>query len=441
MEPSCFVSMPFGTKTDQKGGTIDFELVYQDLIKPAVLQAGLASWRADDAAPAGLLMPSIMRRLIASQVAVIDITTLNPNVLYELGIRQAMRPTGTLVIASQETRAPWDLNGLRVLAYQLNTAGRPVVDDPFRSELVRAIRWMLESGAVDSPVYAFVPEIQAMDLSRISNDTLTADRRAGELRRRIEEARGLGDDELVSIEREIGVEISRMPDVGLTLFEAYRGTGAWQRMVDLARKLPPSVASSTRVQEQVALALNRVGASADAEQLLRDLLAKNGPSTETCGILGRVYKDRWQQALKAGDREGAASSLTSAIAAYLTGFETDWREPYPGVNAVTLMEFLEQPDPRRDEVLPVVFYAVRRRLEKGRGDYWDLATLLELNVLADKRPEVRQLLTSILSTRPNEWQLQSTAHNLHLIAEARERRGVAASWVLDVAARLNTRAL
>src|ERR1035441_8333195 len=70
------------------------------------------------------------------------------------------------------------------------------------------------------------------------------------------------------------------------------------------------------------------------------------------------------------------------IEAYLKGFEADWRDAYPGVNAVTLMELHDPPDPRRMDLIPVVRYSVERRISKGAPDYWDYATLLELAMLA-----------------------------------------------------------
>ena len=61
-------------------------------------------------------------------------------------------------------------------------------------------------------------------------------------------------------------------------------------------------------------------------------------------------------ASKAGEELLAQGCLDKAIDAYLHGFEADWRDAYPGVNAVTLMELKEPPDPRRARLLPVVKY-------------------------------------------------------------------------------------
>src|SRR6266576_7349223 len=154
-------------------------------------------------------------------------------------------------------------------------------------------------------------------------------------------------------------------------------------MVALVQKMSAPLAATVMVQEQLALALNRAGRGEGAERILLDLIERRGPSSETCGILGRIYKDRWEAAMKSGDTLLARGLLERAIAAYLRGFEADWRDAYPGINAVTLMELREPPDPRREKLFPVVSYAVERRIAAGKPDYWDYATRVELAVLAN----------------------------------------------------------
>ena len=58
------------------------------------------------------------------------------------------------------------------------------------------------------------------------------------------------------------------------------------------------------IQEQLGLALNRAGCGDEAEEVLLGLLERRGPSSETYGILGRVYKDRWETALSQGQTAG-----------------------------------------------------------------------------------------------------------------------------------------
>src|SRR5690349_15946596 len=105
--------------------------------------------------------------------------------------------------------------------------------------------------------------------------------------------------------------------------------------------------------------VERAGKGEQAEKVLLDLIERRGPSSETYGILGRVYKDRWEAAKKAGSTVLPRGLLDKAISAYLKGFEADWRDAYPGVNAVTLMMLREPPDSRKDELVSIVAYAVK----------------------------------------------------------------------------------
>src|SRR5262249_50860138 len=141
-------------------------------------------------------------------------------------------------------------------------------------------------------------------------------------------------------------------------------------------------------REQFGFALNRLGRSDEAEKVLKDVIVEFGPSSETNGILGRVYKDRWEAEQSGSVRKRAY--LKRAIDCYLSGFEADWRDAYPGVNAATLMEISEEADRKRHStkygnILVVVRYAASQQA-KRQSDYWSHATLLEINIL-ERRQE------------------------------------------------------
>jgi hypothetical protein len=128
--------------------------------------------------------------------------------------------------------------------------------------------------------------------------------------------------------------------------------------------------------------------------------------------------------------------LDQAIDAYRRGFEADPRDAYPGINAVTLMELREPPDPAKDELLPVVRYAVKRRLAGATPDYWDYATLLELAILTRDDASAMQWLGKAVVAMREPWEGETTANNLRLIAEAREARGEDAATIREVIAEL-----
>jgi hypothetical protein len=194
------------------------------------------------------------------------------------------------------------------------------------------------------------------------------------------------------------------------------------------------------VQDQLGLALNRAKSDEEAEKVLKALITERGPSSETCGILGRVYKDRWEAALKAGEPKLASGLLTKAINAYLQGFESDWRDAYPGINAVTLMELKEPPDPRRETLLPVVRYAVQRRIAAGRPDYWDYATLLEIAVLQRDEEGADAALNAALAEVREPFEAETTLRNLRLILDAQRRRGEAPAWSGEIERELGRKA-
>jgi hypothetical protein len=92
------------------------------------------------------------------------------------------------------------------------------------------------------------------------------------------------------------------------------------------------------------------------------------------------------------------------------------------------MELHDPPDPRRQRLLPVVAYAVDRRLASGRADYWDHASRLELAVLAKDENTARQALGRALAMVREGWEPESTAGNLRLVRQVREQRGDTVPW-------------
>ena len=157
--------------------------------------------------------------------------------------------------------------------------------------------------------------------------------------------------------------------------------------------------------------------------------------------MGRVYKDRWTQAKKAGKTLAARSNLKKAIEAYQRGFEADWRDHYPGVNAVTLLDIRGEEENLavKDELLPVVRYSASRRLQ-GEPDYWDYATLLELDVLADDEESAADHLADAVTSVRETWEPETTINNLKMIQAARLERGRKQEWVDDVITELEATA-
>lgn len=263
---------------------------------------------------------------------------------------------------------------------------------------------------------------------------------AQDIRDKLAAARGSGVAAVAALEQELGDIGQADAAVVLDLFLSYRAVKAWPAMIALVSRMAPALAATVLVREQLAFALNRAGHGEEAEALLQTLIAERGPSSETCALLGRVYKDRWDAAVRQGDADLARGLLEQAIAAYLQGFEADWRDAYPGINAVTLMELRDAPDPRQAALLPVVRYAVERRITGGAADYWDHATRLELAALARDEAGMAAALAAALAHAHETWEPETTARNLRLIAEARRARGAEDAGLATIIAALTARA-
>jgi tetratricopeptide (TPR) repeat protein len=429
--PLCFVLMPFGKKPDGAGGTVDFDAVYKEVIAPAIRAADMQPLRADEEMEGGIIHKPMFERLILCEYAVADLTTANANVFYELGIRHAARPWSTVLVFANKARLPFDVAPLRALPYRLTPGGRPAGAKDVRAVITE--RLDKASDAVpDSPIYKLVEGFPNVDHAK--TDVFRKEvQYSATVKAKLAEARDARSVEGVrQIEKELGSLKDKEAGIVIDLLLSYRAVEAFEDMIALTGKMSPPVAETVMVQEQLALALNRNGEGERAERVLLDLVEKRGPSSETYGILGRVYKDRWEDARKNGQAALARGLLRKAIDAYLKGFETDWRDAYPGVNAVTLMEVADPPDPRREELIPVVSYAVERRIEAGESDYWDHATRLELAVLAKDQQAAADALADALASIRELWEPKSTVRNLRLIRRAREDRGEEIQWMIEI---------
>jgi tetratricopeptide (TPR) repeat protein len=426
--PLCFVLMPFGMKSDSAGRAVDFDAVYCDLIAPAIVEAELEPLRADEEVTGGIIHKPMFERLILCEFAVADLTSANANVFYELGVRHAVRPWSTVLVYAEGGRLPFDVAPQRALPYELSAGGRPTNVDGLRRALVERLV-EARNAQTDSPIYQLVDGLPAPEIDRAKTDVFRDRvRYSTEMKERLAAARKKGVEAVRKVERQLEPIEDAESGVVVDLFLSYRAVKAWDEMIALVDEMSPPLAATAMVQEQLALALNRAGDGERAERLLTELIARRGPSSETYGILGRVFKDRWTAAVESGSTVLARGLLEKAIDAYLKGFETDWRDAYPGVNAVTLMEVREPPDPRREKLLPIVAYAMERRIERGDPDYWDHATRLELAVLGKDEDAGAAALADALAAVREVWEPESTANNLGMIRAARAARGESLPW-------------
>ncbi len=441
MKPLCFVLMPFGRKPEGTGRIIDFDAVYNQIIAPGVEAAGMEPIRADQEEIGGTIHKPMFERLMLCDYAIADVTGANPNVYYELGIRHALRPRSTVIIFAENTALPFDIAQQRGAPYRLDASGGIVDAEGDRALIARRLRAADENAHDDSPLFQMIDGMPRVEVDHAKTDIFRDQVAiAREYRTALAKARKQGVDAVRAVAADPQLAELRNVEAGviIDLLLSYRAVGTaegCQEMIDLHARMPKELQHARMVREQLGFALNRVGRSDDAERVLLEVIKEFGPNSETNGLLGRVYKDLWEKAKKDGQRIPARGYLRRAIETYRAGFEADWRDPYPGVNAVTLMEIQEKPDPAQADLLPVVRYAASQRANREggeAGDYWDHATLLELAVLARDEEGAEEAAATALSLVREPWEPATTARNLRLIREAREARGEDVAWLAEL---------
>ena len=114
---TCFVVMPFGEKKDADGQDIDFNDIYEHFFKKTIQGLDIDCTRSDEIAESGSIHEKMINQIYYSDIVVVDITTSNANVYYELGIRHALSKGVTLLIRRKGTTIPFNIQGLQVVEY------------------------------------------------------------------------------------------------------------------------------------------------------------------------------------------------------------------------------------------------------------------------------------------------------------------------------------
>lgn len=154
----CFVIMGFGTKTDYVNGRkLDLNKSYRLLVKPVMETKGIECVRADEITHSGSIDLQMYRELLQADVVIADLSTANPNALYELGVRHALRPYTTIVISEDKLIYPFDLNHILITSYQhLGDAIDFEEVERFRAVLGKLIDSVIDKKEADSPVYTYL---------------------------------------------------------------------------------------------------------------------------------------------------------------------------------------------------------------------------------------------------------------------------------------------
>jgi len=346
------------------------------------------------------------------------------------GVRHAARPHHTLSIFSENTTLPFDVRPLRSYPYKLDKNQKLSQLDIDKKAITK---WLVEAKkkpTTDSPLFQFFDDLTPQSISHEKTDifreqveySINAKKSLTTLR----ENKDL--EGIKSFESSLDFDVTE-GGVLIDIYLSYRALDAWNEMIALEAKMPKYLQRTLLIREQLAFALNRIGRSNEAERVLIEAVEEYGNSGETLGLLGRVYKDRWKNETNSIQKE---SWLRKAINTYVKGFESDMRDAYPGINAVTLMSLLDETDPRLAILLPVVFFAVKQRLGQKTPDYWDYATLMELEVIAHNPQGAKEALLKALPQADEAWMKKTTRDTMVMLRDKWREQGEDVVWLDEI---------
>ena len=448
IRPHAFVVMPFGKKKGGDGSLYDFNAIYNDLIRPTLESAGFESFRADESTTSGDILTDMFQELLLADLVLADMSIDNANVFYELGIRHAFRKRGVVHIQAGRSYMPFDIFNVRTIPYHITAEGvpDPLTIDKDKQAIARVCRdtWASDPDAVHSPIFNLLTGLLEPERKTLRTPLATGFwREYNEWKERVTIAKRrqrIGD--ILLLTEEITnpmIKEEAVGEAGKALQDMERldlGLKQYQQGLEINPR-------NVKFRRQEAIFLNRLGRVEEAIVKLENLLVDYPDDTEAMGTLGRIYKDMWNNSWKriGDDKEKRLKTafeayhwLLKAFQTYLKGYQFDLDNTYLGVNALTLGttllsladRFEDEDDPDPDisnvrNILPdlrsTLLFALEHKTFDEKVDYWDLASLGELQVnTADRTQKVtRAYRKALTAARGNLFSLESSMRQLETL--------------------------
>ncbi len=431
-ELTCFVVMGFGKKTDfETGRTLDLDMSYRNMIKPAVEAAGLNCIRADEIVHSGLIDLPMYEQLLNADVVVADLSTSNKNAFYELGVRHALRPFTTVIICEDGMKSPLPFDVNHVAVRQYHHLGEDIGSSEakrFSSLLTEAIKNIVNKNPRDndSPVYTFLNGLKAPQI-------------AAAIKEAVQQTE---PDTGKAAEVKPGKNLKTHSELMKEVDEAQK-EGDWiTAKVFLSKirknsKLENQDKEDPYTLQRLALATYKSKSPTELDSLkeAQGLLKLLDPTTsndpETLGLWGAVHKRLWELS-------NEQINLDEAINAYERGFYLR-NDYYNGINYAFLLNTRAAKSAETAEAIADFIQARRIRKEvikicntwlnnnpepKGpdansgilenysKSRYWVEATIGEAYVGLEDEELANKKLQEIYSNASEKWMQETTQQQI-----------------------------
>lgn len=387
-EKICFVIMGFGKKKDpDTNRTIDLDTTYKKIIRPAIEAARCKCIRADEIVESGIIDKSMYALLYQADVVIADISTFNPNAIYELGVRHTLRPFSTIIIKEDEGKIPFDIGHDRMVSYK--HLGNEISEQEVSKcvpQLRDLIKKVTSTPQVDSPLYTYIPQTQQ---PIISEDEIQ--RIIGTLKNNEDTIYALTEKAKEKMESNDFCEAEKIWSKLSTKAENDKYYIQQQALCRYKSEVPTKLKALT-----------------DALSIIERI--NNQSDTETFGIKGAINKRLWEETKD-------ESYLDSAIELYKRGWNL-YNDYYTGENYANCMylkstiscgEFQTYSKMEAKLTFEKIIQIVKKSLEEDDAEevLWKYATLSNSFLALKNNEEAKKYENLFLQENPAQWQIDT----------------------------------
>src|SRR5664280_2967924 len=408
--------MPFGVRqlSTLPASAHDFDDVYQRLVIPAARAADWEVVRIDEVAATGSISDQYLHELYTADLVAADSSMPNGNVYYELGVRQAISPSGDLLIAIQDTPVPFDLQSQRVFFYPR--------EDAEWAQFQRQLQTVLQRHGQDlprNPVREYL-ERQGHVVS-LSRDSAGFE---SELNGRIDRARNA--EQLVACWHWARKQGKLPVSATLALAERLGDAGYICTAVDVLANAGTD-SNDYEVHRQLGFYRRKLGPEheEDALESFKRAAELNSSDPETWGMMGGLYKRQrnYPAARDAYDRGATLSPsnlymrVNQAVMSVLTAAGDD-----PGYGIALYQRLYDSvvDDPN------------------STADYWALLVAAEAAFVLGWDERAHELFDDAANLGARAGDLRSSAEQLQLLADAGYRPSEANQLAVMLLEKANT---
>lgn len=158
----CFVVTPIGA--DESAERRYADGITDGVLKPILEEFNLVPRVAHRIAKSGSINSQVINNLYTAKLVIANLTGLNPNVMYEVGIRYTMRKP-MILICEKGTRLPFDIIEERTIFYTNDIAG----SEELKNRLCSMLGDFDFDGLQDNPIYRVLDFDNAM--GKISDES------------------------------------------------------------------------------------------------------------------------------------------------------------------------------------------------------------------------------------------------------------------------------